>query len=108
VNCSAAPPPRPGAGTVAWSGSYAYGTNVSYTCGPYGRFQGPGNTQYETVTATCAWNMSWVPEVVPNCVATSCPQIPFPPSSTGLVFKPDARNNMTLRSGELTAMSTTI
>jgi hypothetical protein len=46
--------------------------------------------------------MSWVPEVVPNCVATSCPQIPFPPSSTGLVFRPDARNNMTLQSGELT------
>jgi hypothetical protein len=33
-------------------------------------------------------------------VATSCPQIPFPPASTNLVYKPDAKNNMTLKSGK--------
>ncbi len=49
---------------------------------------------------TCAWNQSWTPSVLPNCVATSCPQIPFPPASTNLVYKPDAKNNMTLKSGK--------
>jgi hypothetical protein len=33
-------------------------------------------------------------------VATSCPQIPFPPASSNLVYKPDAKNNMTLKSGK--------
>jgi hypothetical protein len=98
VNCST-PPAKPGAGTWAWDGNYAYGTNISYTCGPYGNFQGPGNTQYETQVVTCAWNMSWVPSVLPSCVATFCSQIPFPPASTGLVYRPDAKNNMTLQSG---------
>jgi hypothetical protein len=30
---------KPGAGTWAWDGSYKFGTNISYTCGPYGNFQ---------------------------------------------------------------------
>jgi hypothetical protein len=98
VNCST-PPAKPGAGTWAWDGNYAFGTNISYTCGPYGNFQGPGNTQYETQVVTCAWNTSWVPSVLPSCVATFCSQIPFPPASTGLVYRPDAKNNMTLQSG---------
>ncbi len=38
VNCST-PPVKPGAGTWAWDGNYDYGTNISYTCGPYGNFQ---------------------------------------------------------------------
>jgi len=63
-------------------------------------FQGPGNTLLETQVVTCAWNQSWSPPVLPSCVATSCPQIPFPPASSNLVYKPDAKNNMTLKSGE--------
>ncbi len=62
-------------------------------------FQGPGNTLLETQVVTCAWNQSWSPPVLPSCVATSCPQIPFPPASSNLVYKPDAKNNMTLKSG---------
>ena len=98
VNCSQ-PPVKPGAGTWTWDGSIAYGTNISYTCGPYGNFIGPGNTMFETQISTCGWNKSWVPDVLPDCVATFCPQIPFPPASSGLVYQPDAKNNMTLKSG---------
>ncbi len=99
MNCST-PPVKPGAGQRSWDGAYAYGTNITYTCGPYGKFQGPGNTTVDTQIATCGWNKSWVPDVLPDCVATYCPQIPFPPASTGLVYRPDAKNNMTLKSGE--------
>ena len=37
VDCGE-PPARPGAGTWEWSGNYSYGTQISYTCGPYGKF----------------------------------------------------------------------
>jgi hypothetical protein len=102
VNCST-PPVKPGAGTWDWDGSYTYGTNISYTCGPYGKFVSPGNIMFETQISTCGWNRSWVPDVLPDCVATYCPQIPFPPASTGLVYRPDAKNNMTLKSGSVVA-----
>ena len=37
VNCGE-PPERPGAGTWEWNGNYSYTTQISYTCGPYGKF----------------------------------------------------------------------
>jgi hypothetical protein len=61
---------------------------------------GPSKSKFETQIVTCGWNKSWVPEVLPDCVATFCQQIPFPPATTGLVYKPDAKNNMTLKSGQ--------
>jgi hypothetical protein len=85
---------------MTWNGTISYGSRAIYTCGPYGKFQAAPNSQlYEEQVATCSWNKSWTPEVLPNCVATSCPEVPFPPSSSGLVYKPDSKNNITLNTG---------
>ncbi len=101
VNCSM-PPEKPGAGTMAWDGSISYNSSATYTCGPYGNFQAkPGGPLYEEQVVVCSWNKSWTPEVIPQCVATSCPSVPFPPSYTGMIYRPDAKNNITLNTGEI-------
>jgi hypothetical protein len=48
VNCST-PPVKPGAGTWVWDGRYKFGTNISYTCGPYGNFQVSFQSSYKKV-----------------------------------------------------------
>ena len=53
------------------------------------------------VKVECGWNKSWVPDVLPNCAATSCQDIPFPPKRLGLEYSPDEKNNMTLISGDI-------
>ena len=99
INCTA-PPAKPGAGTIDWNGSVSYGSRAVYTCGPYGNFLQPssGALHVEEV-AVCAWNKSWVPPSLPTCAATHCQTIPLPPPATGLLYRPDAKNNMTLKSG---------
>jgi hypothetical protein len=67
---------------------------VLYTCGPYGNFLTPDGTLYEELVARCAWNKTWVPAVLPDCGATSCQQVLFPPKKTGLQFLPDAKNSL--------------
>jgi hypothetical protein len=86
---------------MAWDGSISYNSSATYTCGPYGNFQAkPGGPLYEEQVIVCSWNKSWTPEVIPQCVATSCPSVPFPPSSSGMIYRPDAKNNITLNTGE--------
>jgi hypothetical protein len=93
-------PVKPGAGTRMWNGTVSFRSRALYTCGPYGKFQAtPTSPLYEEQDSVCAWNKSWVPEVLPDCVSTSCPDVPFPPSFTGLIYRPDAKNNITLNSG---------
>jgi hypothetical protein len=99
VNCSA-PPAKNGAGTMVWDGSISFNSSATYTCGPYGNFQAiPNGPLSVEQTIVCSWNKSWTPAVLPPCVATSCPSVPFPPSSTGMIYKPDAKNNITLNTG---------
>lgn len=76
-----------------------YETDILYTCGPYGNFLGSDGLLHEELVATCAWNKTWVPGVLDVCVATSCQEIPFPPTSIGLEYAPDSKNNITLASG---------
>ena len=46
---------------------------MSYTCGPYGNFQGgEEGGKYDLVVSTCAWNKTWAPSTLDPCVATSC------------------------------------
>ena len=73
MNCSSLPPDRPGSGTWEWKdNSIEYGTEVTYTCGPYGNFQGVEGGKYDLVVSTCAWNRTWTPSTLDPCVATSC------------------------------------
>ena len=99
VNCTE-PPPKPSAGTWEWDGDQAYGAAVTYTCGPYGSFQRDSGELYEEVISSCVWNKTWSPPALDICAATFCQEIPFPPKSIGLVYTPDAKNNITLASGE--------
>ena len=66
VNCSE-PPPKPDAGTWEWNGDYEYGTNILYTCGPYGNFRLESGELYEDLVVTCAWNKSWTPSPLDPC-----------------------------------------
>ena len=50
--------------------------------------------------AECQWNKTWSPSVLPDCTATACQDIPFPPKEIGFVYSPDAKNNITLTSGK--------
>ena len=97
VNCSD-PPVKPPGGTWEWNGDYVYKTSITYTCGPYGRFLSSEGTLYENLISTCAWNKTWVPNELDICAATSCQVIPFPPKSIGMVYTPDAKNNISLAS----------
>ena len=101
MNCSAPPPERPASGTWEWSSldSLEFGTEVTYTCGPYGNFQG-GETggKYDMVVSTCGWNRSWTPSTLDPCVAASCQVIPFPPPDIGMQHAPDEKNQITLES----------
>ena len=100
MNCTSPPPDRPGSGTWEWKdGSLEFGTSVSYTCGPYGNFQG-GETggKYDLVVSTCGWNRTWSPSSLDPCVATSCQVIPFPPPDIGMQHAPDEKNQITLES----------
>ncbi len=67
VNCSG-PPERPSSGTFEWNGDYAYKSKITYTCGPYGKFQGKDGKAYKDFTSVCAWNKTWVPQVLDQCV----------------------------------------
>ena len=98
VNCSADPPERPTSGTWEWGGGSEYGSEASYTCGPYGNFQGEDGTKYGTVVSSCAWNKTWSPASLDRCVATSCQVIPFPPPDIGMQHAPDEKNQITLES----------
>ena len=91
MNCSS-PPLKSSVGTWEWSGDFHYGTEVLYTCGPYGSFQAADGSLYEELSAVCAWNQTWSPAVLDPCGATSCQQIPFPPKQTGLVYLEDPEN----------------
>ena len=86
------------AGTWEWDGSFSYGTQVLYTCGPYGNFQRPDGSLYEYLVSTCTWDRTWYPPVLEPCAATSCQLVPFPPKDTGLVHLPDSENPITLES----------
>ncbi len=100
VNCTQ-PPQMPPAGTWEWNGSYKYGTRIKYSCGPYGKFELEGGKLTNEIYSECSWNKSWTPAVLPTCVATACPDIPFPPKEIGMVYAPDNKNNMTLVSGTM-------
>ena len=97
VNCTD-PPERPGTGTWDWNLEYKYGTEISYTCGPFGNFQGPDGEKYSEQISYCAWNKTWTPSVLDPCVAASCQVIPFPDPGTGLVYQPDGDNSISLQS----------
>ena len=55
-------------------------------------------TKVEIIVSECAWNKTWVPEKLPSCVATSCQVIPFPPDDTGMIYKVDPDNPLTIAS----------
>lgn len=98
INCSS-PPPKPDAGTWEWDGSLSYQNKIKYTCGPYGKFCTDKTNCQKELYAECLWNKTWSPPILPNCAATACQDIPFPPREIGFVYSPDAKNNMTLISG---------
>ena len=52
VNCSH-PPEKAAAGTWEWNGNFNYGTEVLFTCGPYGNFLDAEGFLYEELTSTC-------------------------------------------------------
>jgi hypothetical protein len=91
VNCTA-PPVKAPVGTWEWDGDFQYGTEVLYTCGPYGNFMAADGGLYEELVARCAWNQTWLPPVLDPCVSTSCQQIPFPPKQTGFLLLEDPEN----------------
>ena len=97
MNCSD-PPVKPPGGTWEWNGNKIFETSIIYTCGPYGRFLSNEGTLYSELISVCAWNKTWVPSVLDQCVATSCPVIPFPPRTIGLHYTPDTKNNISLAS----------
>lgn len=92
------PPLKHEAGTWEWDGNYNYGTQVLYTCGPYGNFQREDGSLYEYLVSKCTWGRTWDPPVLEPCAATSCQLVPFPPKATGLVHLPDVENPITLES----------
>ena len=96
INCSSPPPDRDPAGTWEWSGAFIYQTEVLYTCGPYGKFLLQDGSFADSVVSYCDWSKEWVPSELPSCVASSCPLIPFPPKSSGLIFKPDEENEFSI------------
>ena len=99
-NCSN-PPTKPKTGTQVWDKQISFGSKSTYTCGPFAKFQATPNAPlYEEQVAICSWNKSWTPKVLPNCVATSCPEVPFPPYSTGMIYRPDDNGNFSLQTGE--------
>ena len=71
VNCTE-PPERPGTGTWEWNGNYKYGTEITYTCGPFGNFIDSTGENYPVTVARCSWGQVWDPIVLDPCVATSC------------------------------------
>lgn len=97
VTCTM-PPDRPASGTWEWNGEFAYLTKVTYTCGPYGQFQTERGSILEVIVSTCMWNKSFVPDILPSCVATACPLIPNPPKFTRLEFFSELNNNFSLSS----------
>jgi hypothetical protein len=50
-------------GTWEWDSSFAYLTQIVYTCGPFGQFKAPG----DQIIAECAWNKTWIPSVIDIC-----------------------------------------
>ena len=66
VNCTE-PPTRPAAGTWEWQNEYAYESQASYTCGPFGKFKSPDGNIYEETISECAWNKTWVPTELDPC-----------------------------------------
>ena len=75
-----------------------YATEVLYTCGPFGNFQGQDGIKYAELVSTCAWNKTFSPPSLDPCVATSCQVIPFPPPEVGMEYSPDENNKITLAS----------
>ena len=97
VNCTD-PPARPPSGSWEWDGSREYLSEAAYTCGLYGHFRSEEGRDYETQVSVCGWNRSWVPPSFDPCVSTSCQYIPFPPPETGLLYRPDPTNSLSLLS----------
>ena len=97
VNCTE-PPERPTSGTWEWNGELVFATEVLFTCGPFGNFQGPDGYKYAELVSTCAWNKTFSPATLDPCVATSCQVIPFPPPEIGMEYSPDENNKITLAS----------
>ena len=91
MNCTE-PPLKSSVGTWEWDGGFHYGTEVLYTCGPYGSFQASDGRLYEELVSSCAWNQTWSPPVLDPCVSTSCQQIPFPPKQAGMLYLDDPDN----------------
>ena len=76
VNCTE-PPERPGTGTWEWNGDYKFGTEITYTCGPFGNFIDSTGENYPVTVARCSWGQVWDPIVLDPCVATSCQVISY-------------------------------
>ena len=66
INCTD-PPQRPPSGTWEWNKSYAYNTQILYTCGPFGNFKSPSGKLSNSLVSTCAWNKTWVPPALDPC-----------------------------------------
>ena len=71
MNCTE-PPERPGSGTWEWNGDLKFGTDIVYTCGPFGNFMNETGHKYPLTLATCSWGQTWDPPQLDPCVATSC------------------------------------
>ena len=71
VNCTE-PPERPGSGTWEWNGEFKFGTDIVYTCGPFGNFMNESGYKYPLTLATCSWGQLWDPPQLDPCVAASC------------------------------------
>ena len=97
VNCTT-PPQRPIFGTWKWSGESHYNSHINYTCGPYANFLAPKGHKISVVESVCMWNKTWLPSSLPPCVYHACPEIPLPPTKSGLQFVPEASSNFSLRS----------
>ena len=57
VNCTH-PPEKAAAGTWEWNGNLNYGTEVLYTCGPYGNFLDAEGFLYEELISRCRLYLS--------------------------------------------------
>ena len=66
TNCSD-PPTRYPTGTWEWSKDYEYGTEILYTCGPYGQFESEDGQLYTELVAECLWNKTWSPPQLDKC-----------------------------------------
>ena len=87
---------------------------MSYTCGPYGQFRDASGNSYKAAVVECAWNRSWVPHVLEECVgertgrinsflmspfpASHCQVVPFPPKETGILFLPEPNSSFNFNS----------